>query len=234
LQKNSSCSLTVDLAQAHRRRREVDVVSARVFMPSRLSESPAMLDQASLDILFTQARTHNAWQSRPVTDAQLHTIYDLMKWGPTSANSSPARLVFVTSPEGKAKLLECVSAGNVDKVRAAPVTAIVAMDMRFYDKLPALFPHADARSWFVGNEEMIKATAFRNSSLQGAYLMLAARAAGLDCGPMSGFDAGKLNAAFFAGTDLQANFLCNIGYGDTAGLHPRGPRLPFDEACRIA
>lgn len=192
-----------------------------------------MLDQASLDILFTHARTHSVWQDKPVSDALLHAIYELMKWGPTSANSSPARIVFVKSEAGKAKLLECVSAGNLDKVRTAPVTAIVAMDMAFYDQLPELFPHTDARAWFVGNEASIQATAFRNSSLQGAYLMMAARAMGLDCGPMSGFDADKLNASFFAGSSLKANFLCNLGYGDASALHARGPRLAFDQACRI-
>lgn len=192
-----------------------------------------MLDQDGLNTLFTHARTHSVWQSKPVTDEQLRAIYDLMKWGPTSANSSPGRIVFVKSAEGKAKLLECVAAGNIEKVRSAPVTAIVAMDMQFYDKLPALYPHADARSWFVGDEAMIQATAFRNSSLQGGYLMLAARAVGLDCGPMSGFDAEKLNARFFAGTGLKANFLCNLGYGDASALHARGPRLSFDEACNI-
>lgn len=192
-----------------------------------------MLDQGSLDTLFTHARTHSAWQDKPVTDAQLRTIYDLMKWGPTSANCSPARIVFVKSEAAKAKLLDCVGAGNLDKVRSAPVTAIVAMDMRFYDRLPELFPHTDARAWFVGNDAMIEATALRNSSLQGAYLMLAARAVGLDCGPMSGFDADKLNASFFAGTDLKANFLCNLGYGDAKALHARGPRLAFEQVCSI-
>jgi 3-hydroxypropanoate dehydrogenase len=192
-----------------------------------------MLDQDSLNALFAHARTHSVWQNKPVTDEQLRSIYDLMKWGPTSANSSPGRIVFVKSPEGKAKLLECVAPGNIEKVRTAPVTAIVAMDMQFYDKLPQLYPHANARSWFVGDEAMIQATAFRNSSLQGAYMMLAARAVGLDCGPMSGFDADKLNARFFAGTELKANFLCNLGYGVASALHARGPRLSFDEACSI-
>ena len=193
-----------------------------------------MLDQASLDTLFAAARTHSEWQDKPVTDAQLHAIYEAMQWGPTSANCSPARIVFVKSPEAKEKLLACADAGNLEKIRTAPVTAIIAMDLRFYDQLPALFPHADARSWFVGNDAKIEATAFRNSSLQGAYLLLAARAFGLDCGPMSGFDADKLNAAFFAGTALRANFLCNLGYGDASKLHPRLPRLAFDDACRIA
>jgi 3-hydroxypropanoate dehydrogenase len=194
----------------------------------------SMLDQDSRNTLFTQARTHSVWQDKIVTGEQLRSIYDLMKWGPTSANSSPGRIVFVQSAEAKARLLECVGPGNLDKVRSAPVTAIVAMDMRFFDKLPELFPHADARSWFAGNEALIQSTAFRNSSLQGAYLMLAARAVGLDCGPMSGFDAHKLDASFFAGTELKSNFLCNLGYGDAQALHARGPRLAFDQACTIA
>ena len=192
-----------------------------------------MLDQNSLDTLFTQARSHSVWLDKPVSDAQLQAIFDLMKWGPTSANCSPARIVFVKTDAAKAKLLECVAAGNLEKVRTAPVTAIVAMDMRFYDKLPQLFPHTDARAWFVGNDTSIRDTAFRNSSLQGAYLMLAARAVGLDCGPMSGFDADKINASFFGGSDLKVNFLCSLGYGDAQALHPRGPRLAFDEACSI-
>lgn len=193
-----------------------------------------MLDQDSLDTLFTRARTHTVWQDKPVEDATLEAIYELMKWGPTSANSSPGRIVFVKSPAAKARLLACADAGNLDKIRTAPVTAIVAMDMRFYEQLPELFPHADARSWFVGNDALIASTAFRNSSLQGAYLMLAARAMGLDAGPMSGFNAEQLNAAFFAGTEWKANFLCNLGYGDGQKLHPRQPRLSFDQACKIA
>jgi 3-hydroxypropanoate dehydrogenase len=193
-----------------------------------------MLDQDSLDTLFLRARTHTVWQDKPVEDATLEAIYELMKWGPTSANSSPGRIVFVKSPAAKARLLACADAGNLDKIRTAPVTAIVAMDMRFYDQLPQLFPHADARSWFVGNDALIASTAFRNSSLQGAYLMLAARAMGLDAGPMSGFNAEQLNAAFFAGTEWKANFLCNLGYGDAQKLHPRQPRLSFDQACTIA
>ncbi|MGN6387908.1 MAG: malonic semialdehyde reductase [Burkholderiaceae bacterium] len=193
-----------------------------------------MLDDAALDTLFRTARTVNRWQDKPVTDDQLRTIYDLMKWGPTSANTSPARIVFVRSPEAKEKLVACMAPGNVDKTRAAPVTAIIGMDMQFYEKLPQLFPHTDARSWFVGNQPMIDATAMRNSSLQGAYLIMASRAAGLDCGPMSGFDAARLDAAFFAGTPVKSNFVCNLGYGDPSGNRPRGPRLSFDDACRIA
>jgi len=192
-----------------------------------------MLDPASLNTLFTDARTHSVWQDKAVSEQQLRTIYDLMKWGPTSANSSPARIVFVTSPQGKEQLLACVDAGNVEKIRTAPVTAIVAMDMQFYEQLPALFPHTDARSWFAGHDDKIAETAFRNSTLQGAYLMLAARAVGLDAGPMSGFNAEELNARFFAGTALRANFLCNLGYGDASKVHARLPRLTFEQACSI-
>ncbi|MFC3108100.1 malonic semialdehyde reductase [Undibacterium arcticum] len=193
-----------------------------------------MLNNLTQDTLFNNARTHNAWTERPVTDAQLRHIYDLMKWGPTSANCAPARIVFVKSKQEKEKLVGCMSPGNATKTRAAPVTAIIAMDMAFYEKLPVLFPHADARSWFAGNQALIDATAFRNSSLQGGYFIVAARAAGLDCGPMSGFDADKINAEFFAGTTLTVNFVCSLGYGDPAQLFPRSPRLAFDEACRIA
>jgi nitroreductase len=192
-----------------------------------------MLDQASLATLFTEARTQNGWLDRPVSEAQLRQIYDLMKWGPTSANCSPARIVFVQSGEARDKLLACMSAGNVEKVRSAPVTAVIGMDMAFYEKLPALFPHADARSWFVGNQALSDATAFRNSSLQGAYFMLAARSLGLGCGPMSGFDGDKINATFFANTTVKVNFVCSIGYGDPAKVFGRSPRLAFDDACSI-
>jgi nitroreductase len=192
-----------------------------------------MLDEASLDILFRQARTHNVWLKTPVTDQQLHRIYDLMKWGPTSANCSPARIVFVKSPEEKEKLVACMAPGNAAKTREAPVTAIIGMDMAFYEKLPQLFPHTDARSWFVGNQPLIEATAFRNSSLQGGYFIMAARAVGLDCGPMSGFDADKVNATFFAGTTIKANFVCSLGYGDASKVFPRSPRLGFEEACSV-
>lgn len=190
--------------------------------------APAVLDQ-----LFREARTHNAWQKKAVSDALLHELYELLKWGPTSANASPARFVFVKSPEAKIKLQEVLSPGNVEKTMAAPVTVIVAQDMAFYDRLPELFPHADARSWFVGNDALIENTAFRNTALQGAYLILAARALGLDAGPMSGFDATRLDAAFFTGTTVKSNFLVNIGYGDPAGLFPRSPRLAFTAAARI-
>ena len=191
------------------------------------------LGDAALDQLFRDARSHNGWQDRPVTDAQLHALYDLWKMGPTSANCSPARIVFVRTPEAKEKLKPALSAGNLAKTMSAPVTAIVAMDMEFYEKLPKLFLHADARSWFLGNQPMIDDAAFRNSSLQGAYLILAARSLGIDTGPMSGFDKAKVDAAFFADTPIKSNFLCNLGYGDPAHIFARSPRLAFDEACRI-
>ncbi|HEX7634397.1 MAG TPA: malonic semialdehyde reductase [Noviherbaspirillum sp.] len=193
-----------------------------------------MLNETALNTLFLEARTYNGWRDLPVSDEQLRQIYDLMKWGPTSANCTPARIVFVKSPEAKEKLLACMSPGNIEKTKTAPVTAIIGMDMEFYEKLPKLFPHnLEARSWFAGNQANIEATAMRNSSLQGGYFILAARAVGLDCAPMSGFNADKLNGAFFAGTTIKANFVCSLGYGDTSKLHPRGPRLAFEEACRI-
>lgn len=193
-----------------------------------------MLTEEALALLFLNARTHNAWQDKPVSDEQLRRLYELMKWGPTSANCSPARIVFAKSREARDRLAACMSPGNAEKTRAAPVTAIIGMDMEFYERLPQLFPHADVRSWFAGKQKLIDATALRNSSLQGGYLIMAARALGLDCGPMSGFDESKVNAAFFAGTPVRVNFVCSIGYGDPAKLFPRSPRLPFDEACAIA
>jgi nitroreductase len=193
-----------------------------------------MLDNAALEILFHQARSHNGWLDKPVTDQQLHQIYDLMKWGPTSANCSPARIVFVRSAEAKDKLVACMAPGNVQKTKTSPVVAVIGMDMEFYEKLPQLFPHADAKSWFAGNQDLIDTTAFRNSSLQGGYLIMAARALGLDCGPMSGFDADKVNAAFFAGTSVRVNFVCGLGYGDPSKVFGRSPRLSFDETCRVA
>jgi 3-hydroxypropanoate dehydrogenase len=187
----------------------------------------------STEQLFEHARTQNGFTSEPVSDDQLRRIYDLMKWAPTSANSSPARIVFVRSPEAKAKLLACVSPGNVEKTKSAPVTAILGIDYAFYEKLPFLFPHADAKSWFVGKTAHIEATAFRNASLQGGYFLLAARAIGLDCGPMSGFDPARIDEEFWAGTTVRTNFICNLGHGDRSKLFARSPRLPFDEACRI-
>jgi 3-hydroxypropanoate dehydrogenase len=184
--------------------------------------------------LFDNARTHNGFGAEPIAEATLQRLYELVKWGPTSANCSPARFVFVTTPEAKAKLLEGMSPGNVEKTRQAPVTAIIGMDMAFYEQLPRLFPHADAKSWFVGNAPKIEETALRNSSLQGGYFILAARALGLDCGPMSGFDPAKVDAAFWAGTAVKTNFIVNLGHGDPSKLYSRSPRLSFDEACRIA
>lgn len=191
------------------------------------------LDDRSLDTLFRTARTHSAWQDKPVSDDLLRQIYDLMKWAPTSANSSPARIIFVKSEPAKQRLLSAMIPGNIDKTRTAPVTAIIAQDHEFYDKLPLLFPHADARSWFAGNQPLIDTTAFRNATLQGAYLILAARALGLDAGPMSGFDNAKIDQEFFPDSSVKSNFLINLGYGDASGLFPRSPRLPFEEAAQI-
>lgn len=191
------------------------------------------LSNSALDALFREARTHHAWQPKDVPDALLQNIYELCKWGPTSANCSPMRVVFVKSKEAKERLAACLDPGNVAQTMAAPVTAVIGMDMEFYEQLPSLFPHADARSWFAGNEKKIYDTAFRNCSLQGAYFIVAARALGLDCGPMSGFDGAKMDDAFFPGTPVRSNFLCNIGYGEPSKLHPRGPRLAFGEACEI-
>ena len=188
----------------------------------------------STEQLFTEARTQNGFLDQPVSDEQLRQLFDLLKWGPTSANTSPARFIFVRSAEARERLAACVSPGNQPKVRQAPVTAVIGMDMEFYERLPQLFPHTDARAWFVGKPEMIQATAFRNSSLQGGYLILAARALGLGCGPMSGFDAAKVDAEFWAGTSVKTNFICTLGHGDPAKIMPRSPRLAFDEACRLA
>jgi len=192
------------------------------------------LNDESLDLIFRKARTHNAWLDKPVDDALLAQVYDLAKMGPTSANMSPMRLVFVKSKAAKEKLKPALHAGNVDKTVAAPVTAIIGMDIRFYEKLPKLFPPADARAWFKDlPENVLETLALRNSSLQGAYFMLAARSLGLDCGPMSGFDNAKVDAAFFAGTTVKSNFLCNLGHGDGTKLYPRSPRLEFAEACKV-
>jgi nitroreductase len=191
------------------------------------------IDEKGLDILFREARTHSAWLEKPVPDALLEQVYDLAKFGATSTNCSPMRIVFVASKAAKERLKPALAEGNVEKTMSAPVTAIIGMDMEFYEQLPKLFPHADARSWFVGKKDFIESTAFRNSSLQGAYFMLAARAMGLDCGPMSGFDNAKVDALFFAGTNIRSNFICNLGYGDASKLYPRSPRLEFSAACRI-
>ncbi len=192
------------------------------------------IDEAALDQLFREARTHNGWQPRPVADELLRQAVDLAKMGPTSANASPLRIVFVRTKEGKERLKPALGPTNVEKTMAAPVTAIIGHDLAFHDLLPRLFPHADARAWFVGNEPLIETTAFRNGSLQGAYFILAARALGLDCGPMSGFDNAQVDAAFFAGTTIKSNFLVNLGYGDPAKLFPRSPRLDAAEIARFA
>ena len=184
--------------------------------------------------LFTDARTQNGYLDQPVPDSLLHDLYDLLKWGPTSANCSPARFIFVRSADAKARLAACMAPGNQAKVGEAPVTVIVGMDMNFFELLPQLFPHTDARAWFLGKPALIESTAFRNSSLQGAYLMLAARALGLDCGPMSGFDADALDAAFWAGTTVKTNFVCALGHGNPAKVLPRSPRLTFEQACALA
>ena len=188
---------------------------------------------SSIQQLFTAARTHHAWQDKPVADGLLQEIYDLTKWGPTSANASPLRIVFVKSKSAKEKLLPAIAGPNVEQVQAAPVTAVIAYDQKFYDHLPTLFPAYDMRPMFVANPSMSDQTAFRNSSLQGAYFILAARALGLDCGPMSGFDTQKVNAEFFPDGKWKANFLCNLGYGDPEKLFPRNPRLGFEEACLV-
>ena len=192
-----------------------------------------ILSDKGMDLLFREARTHNAWQDKEVSDVLLQAVFDLAKMGPTSANCSPMRVVFVKSPAAKEKLKPALSEGNLAKTMAAPATAIIAHDMAFHDQLPRLFPHADARAWFTGNEALIAETAFRNGSLQGAYFMLAARALGLDCGPMSGFDKAKVDAAFFPDGTVKSNFLCNLGYGDPAALFPRSPRFEFDDVCSI-
>jgi 3-hydroxypropanoate dehydrogenase len=190
------------------------------------------LDPAALDQLFREARTHQRFTDQPVTDDELRDLYALLKLGPTSANSSPARLLFLRTEDAKRKLVPALSSGNVEKTLAAPVTAIVAYDPRFYVKLPTLFPHnPDAMTWFTDNDALAATTAFRNGTLQGAYLILACRAVGLDAGPMSGFDNAKVDELFLADRGWRSNFLCNIGHGDPAALHPRSPRLDFDEAC---
>jgi 3-hydroxypropanoate dehydrogenase len=193
------------------------------------------IEAAGLDLLFREARTHNKWQDKPVSDETLRELYDILKFGPTSANSSPARFVFIRTQEGKEKLRPALSAGNTDKTMSAPVTAIVAYDPKFYEKLPKLFPHnPDAMSWFTSNDSLAATTAFRNGTLQGAYLLIAARALGLDIGAMSGFDNATVDAVFFSSNGWRSNFLVNIGYGDPEGLFNRSPRLPFDEAAILA
>jgi 3-hydroxypropanoate dehydrogenase len=194
---------------------------------------PEPLDDAALRQLFLDARTHNAWLPREVPDSLLKTLVDTLKMGPTSANCSPARFVFVKSKEAKERLKPFLDEGNRDKTMAAPATAIIGYDLDFYEHLPKLFPHTNARSWFAGKPDHIATTAFRNGTLQGAYLILAARALGLDCGPMSGFDNAAVDKEFFAGTKIKSNFLCNLGYGDASVLKPRSPRFAFEETATI-
>jgi 3-hydroxypropanoate dehydrogenase len=194
------------------------------------------------DVLFRHARTHNVWLDKPVSDSVLHELYELMKWGPTSANSCPARIIFLRTPEAKARLIPALSPGNVEKTKQAPVTAIIGYDLKFYEQTPKLFPNNPAmKDNFANNQKLAEITAFRNGTLQGGYFIVAARSLGLDCGAMSGFDNSKVDAEFFSGdagnppefVDVKSNFLCNIGYGDESKLFPRNPRLPFDEACRL-
>lgn len=209
-----------------------------------------VLSDEGRDLLFRNARTHFAWLDKPVGDDTLRELYDLMKWGPTSANCCPARILFLRTPEAKNRLIPALAPGNVDKTLHAPVTAIIGYDVKFYERLPKLFPHADARSWFADTPELADVTARRNSSLQGAYFIIAARAVGLDCGPMSGFDQKMVDREFFPPqrrsapddgfTDeyfpeshVRTNFICNLGYGDASKLFPRSPRLDFDEACTL-
>jgi 3-hydroxypropanoate dehydrogenase len=198
-----------------------------------MSSVTAPLSEEGSDLIFRKARTFYAWKPEPVSDELLHRIYDLFKFGPTSFNTSPARILFLRTEEAKARLLPGLMPVNVEKSKTAPVVAIVAYDTEFYEKLPKLVPHMDARAFFAGNAPLIQETAFRNGSLQGAYLIIAARAVGLDCGPMSGFDPSKVNAEFFPDGKWKANFICNLGHGDTKNQYPRAPRLDFEEACKL-
>lgn len=199
-----------------------------------MSAAPKILDDHALDILFREGRSFSKWQDKDVTEVLLKAVYDLMKFGPTEANSCPARFVFLKSEAAKERLKPHLDAGNVNKVMTSPVTVLIAQDMKFYDQMATLFPHAPgAREWFAGQDEKVKKVALRNSSLQAAYLMLAARSLGLDCGPMAGFKPEGINQEFFPTGDVQVNFICALGYGDRAALHPRNPRLSFDQACEI-
>lgn len=192
-----------------------------------------ILDQQSLDQLFREAHTYNRFTEQPVSNETIHALYELLKWGPTSMNTQPARYVFLRSPEARARLLPAMAAGNVEKTRNSPLTVVIAMDSAFYEHLATQFPAYDATSLFAGNASLAESTAFRNGTLQGAYLILAARALGLDCGPMSGFDAAAVNAEFFPDGRWKANFVVNLGYGADNGYHPRGPRLPFEQVASI-
>jgi 3-hydroxypropanoate dehydrogenase len=206
---------------------------AESMTQTQAATQSARISDDALDQIFQEARTHNVWLPTRVPAELLREIYNLARMGPTSANSTPARFVFLESAAAKARLVPALAPNNVEKTKAAPVTVIVAWDTEFYEKLPKLFPHADMRSYFVGKQALIEETAFRNSSLQGGYFILAARALGLDCGPMSGFDKAKVDAEFFPDGKWKSNFLCNLGYGDHSKLSPRNPRLEFEEACRV-
>ncbi len=195
--------------------------------------SSVSIDVSARNTLFHNARTHSKWSVETVSDDTLRELYGLLEMGPTSANCSPARFLFIRTPEEKERLRPALSAGNIAKTMTAPVVAVIAYDPKFYDELPRLFPHADAKSWFVSSTALAEETAFRNSTLQGAYLIMAARAVGLDCGPMSGFDRAKVDEIFFAESGWKSNFLVNLGHGDPTGLYPRLPRLGFEEACRL-
>ncbi len=201
-------------------------------MPSTTT-SHHPIDDAAMRQLFFDARTHNKWKAKDVSDELLHRLVDILKMGPTSANCLPARIVFVKSAEAKARLSPLLDEGNRAKTMTAPVCAIIGYDLEFYEHLGKLFPHTDAKPWFAGKPQKIADTAFRNGTLQGAYLILAARALGLDCGPMSGFDNAGVDREFFAGTQVKSNFLCSLGYGDPSGLFPRSPRFTFDEMAKI-
>ncbi len=192
-----------------------------------------VLDEASRDLIFREARSHNGWLGQPVDDSLLRTAFDLARMAPTSANCSPLRILFLKSAEAKEKLKPCLLSGNIPKTMSAPITAILGNDHAFYDHLPKLFPHDDARPWFTGNQALIDSTAMRNGSLQGAYFMLACRAVGLDCGPISGFDNAMVDDLFFQDTKTRSNFICNLGYGDPSALFPRSPRFAFDEVCSL-
>jgi 3-hydroxypropanoate dehydrogenase len=194
----------------------------------------ARLDDQGLRLLFTEARTHNGWSDKPVTDAEIKQIFEVMKMGPTSANCSPARFLFLRTKEGKERLRPALSSGNLEKTMAAPVVAVVGYDLKFFDHLPKLFPHnLDARNWFANSETVAQTTAFRNGTLQGAYFIIAARALGLDCGAMSGFDNAKVDAEFWPDGTVKSNFLINIGHGDPSKLFGRSPRFAFDEVCKL-
>jgi 3-hydroxypropanoate dehydrogenase len=213
-------------------RYQYEHTSNQYEVPMQELSIPTPIDDAALRQIFLDARTHNKWQPKDVPDNLLREVVDVMKMGPTSANCSPARVLFLKS-NAKEKLKPCLHEGNKEKTMQAPVCAIIGYDLKFYEHLPKLFPHVDAKSWFEDKPEFIKTTAFRNGTLQGAYLIIAARALGLDCGPMSGISNEGVDREFFTGTDIKSNFLCNIGYGDPAGLMPRSPRFEFDEMAKI-